>query len=68
MNMSNPNTEIARQIVECFEDILDAKGITIPCSSEREENERNMGDGSPIYGTEYGDLCELIVSILDDCK
>lgn len=62
--MSNINEEIARVIVECFEDLLERKGIEIPCASESEEKDRHTG-GAPIYGTEYGDLCETIVSILD---
>lgn len=63
-SMTNMNEEIARGIVECFEDLLERKGIEIPCESESEEKDRHDGDGAPIYGTEYGDLCETVAEIL----
>ena len=54
-------------ILEVFEDLLDSKGIEIPCEDEREQDERHDGgNDSKIYGTEYGELYDTIEAILED--
>lgn len=54
-------------ILEVFEDLLDSKGIEIPCEDEREQDERHDGgNDAKIYGTEYGELYDTIEAILED--
>lgn len=65
VSMSRPKPiytlEIARDIVELFEDLLDKHGIMIP------DNDREGLDGEAcLYGTTYGDLLESVESILVD--
>ena len=61
--------EKAIAILEVFEDLLDSKGIEIPCEDEREQDERHDGgNDAKIYGTEYGELYDAIEKILEDCK
>lgn len=56
-------------ILEVFEDLLDSKGIEIPCEDEREQDERHDGgNDAKIYGTEYGELYDAIEKILKDDK
>ena len=56
-------------ILEVFEDLLDSKGIEIPCEDEREQDERHDGgNDAKIYGTEYGELYDAIEKILEDGK
>ena len=60
------NLEIACEIVELFDDLLNEKGIEIPCSFESEEAERHLNDNeAKIYGSEYWDLVNKVQSILD---
>ena len=56
-------------ILEVFEDLLDSKGIEIPCEDEREQDERHDGgNDAKIYGTEYGEVYDAIEKILKDDK
>lgn len=56
-------------ILDVFEDLLDSKGIEIPCEDEREQDERHDGgNDAKIYGTEYGELYDAIEKILEDGK
>ena len=57
--------EIAYDIVEKFEELLDRKDIEIPCSDEEEQQERHWGDNdAKLYGMEYYDLIDEIEDIL----
>ena len=52
--------EYAIDILDCFEELLDEKGIDIP-SLDREGN-----DGEArLYGCEYADLEDCIVELLE---
>lgn len=54
-------------ILDVFEDLLDSKGIEIPCEDEREQDERHDGgNDAKLYGTEYGELYDTIEAILED--
>ena len=56
---------LAMQIIENFEDLLDEKGITIPCADKTEERERHDdGNEAKIYGTEYGELHDAVEETL----
>ena len=55
------NREIAIEIIETFEELLDSKDIKIP-SEEREGDE----DEACIYGTEYYELEDSIIKILNN--
>lgn len=56
-------------ILDVFEDLLDSKGIEIPCEDEREQDERHDGGNeAKIYGSEYGELYDAIEKILKDDK
>ena len=57
------NREMAANIIDEFEDLLDDKGITIP-SSDREGNE----DEARIYGPEYYELEDEITELLGGDK
>lgn len=64
--MSN-NREIACDIVELFDELLNQKGIEIPCESQHEEAERHLGNNeAKLYGLEFWNLVDQIQSILDD--
>lgn len=53
----------ATEILDCFEDLLDQKGIDIP------SEDRNGEDGEArIYGTEYFELEDMIVELLKEFK
>lgn len=57
--------ETATAIVEIFENLLEEKGIEIPCDDSTEENTRHDGGNtSKIYGTEYYTLMEQIQELL----
>lgn len=57
---------LAHNIIELFEELLDEKGIEIPCEFYGEQQERYRdGNDAKIYGTEYGDLYEKICLILE---
>ena len=54
MNLSN-------KIVEVFENLLEEKGIEIPCSDKTEESERHQdGNCAKLYGMEYFNLVDEI--------
>lgn len=56
-------------ILDVFENLLDSKGIEIPCEDEREQDERHDGGNeAKIYGSEYGELYDAIEKILKDDK
>lgn len=49
--------KLAIAIVELFEDLLDDKGIEIPCADEAEQEVRYQdGNTAKLYGMEYWDL------------
>ena len=49
--------DFAEEIVEIFEDLLDQKGIKVPCSDSEEETERQNDDNCAcLYGMEYWNL------------
>lgn len=53
--------ELANEIVELFEELLEENGITIPCKDEEEENERyNNGSFARLYGMEYWNLVDKV--------
>ena len=54
------NREIACEIIDIFENLLEEKNITIP-SKDREGNK----DESRIFGEEYYNLEEKITELLD---
>lgn len=57
--------ELACQIVEKFEDLLDEKGIKIPCEAVDEEDARDAdANDAKIYGIEYWNLVEDIENLL----
>lgn len=57
--------ETATAIVEIFENLLEEKGIEIPCDDTNEEKERHDGGNTAkIYGTEYYTLMEQIQELL----
>lgn len=57
---------LADMIVECFEELLDEKGIEIPCADETEQKDRyEGGNDAKLYGMEYWNLVEKIESMLD---
>lgn len=53
---------VAIDIIECFEDLLDEKDITIP-SEDRTGDEGE----ARIFGTEYYELEASIINILKSC-
>ena len=59
------NMEKASAIVEVFEDLLEEKGIEIPCQDEVEQRERYYGGNTAkLYGTEYYNLVDKILRLL----
>lgn len=57
--------DIAAQMVDLFEDLLDRKNITVPCSDENEEADRSDIDNSArLYGSEYSELLDDIEATL----
>ena len=59
------NMEKASAIVEVFEDLLEEKGIEIPCQDEVEPRERyDGGNTAKLYGTEYYNLVDKILRLL----
>ena len=56
---------LAMEILEDFEDLLDEKGIRIPCADDTEQYERyDDGNEAKIYGTEYGNLHDAVEETL----
>lgn len=62
----NLRCEFLNQIVECFEDFLNERGIEI----ENVEKAEAVADGEDpecicnLYGTDYGNLTEDVASVL----
>lgn len=56
----------AIEIIELFEDLLQEKGIEIPCEDPKEQRVRyNDGNDAKLYGMEYWELLDKIEEILD---
>ncbi len=52
-------------IMDAFEELLDAKGIEIPCANKEEQGGRHdSGNDAKLYGTEFGALYDTIEQIL----
>lgn len=57
---------LAHRIVELFEELLDEKGIEIPCKDTEEQKERYAdGNTAKIYGMEYWSLVDKIERLLE---
>ena len=57
--------KLATEIVELFEELLDQKGIEIPCKDEDEQNERHEGGNvAKLYGMEYYNLVSAVQYLL----
>lgn len=57
-DMIDGHRELARRIVEVFEDLLEAHGIIVPDADRPEDND------TPLYGCTYGDLVDRIEEVL----
>jgi hypothetical protein len=56
---------IATEIVQLFEDLLERKSIVIPCYDETEEADRRDNENAArLYGMEYYSLLEEVQGIL----
>lgn len=56
---------VAEELVECFEELLDAKGVFIPCEDEIEEKDRyEGGNEAKLYGMEYYNLVGELQEVL----
>ena len=56
---------LAIDIVELFDDLLDEKGIEIPCKDEVEQKNRyEDGNDAKLYGMEYWNLIDIIQAML----
>jgi len=61
----NKKSKLATEIVELFEDLLDEKGIEIPCADETEQKDRyEGGNDAKLYGMEYWNLIDAIQAML----
>lgn len=59
------NRSLAIDIVLLFDDLLDKKGIEIPCDDEREALERHYnGNEANLYGMEFWTLVDKIQRML----
>ena len=57
--------ELAARIVDLFDDLLDQKGIEVPCEDADEQAERHEGDNEAcLYGMEYWTLVDKIEEML----
>ncbi len=57
--------KLATEIVELFEELLDRKGIEIPCDDKDEQKDRNEGNNTAkLYGMEYLNLVSDIQNLL----
>lgn len=52
-------------ILDLFENLLDEKDITIPCSDQSEQAQREDDNDARIYGSEYFDLENSICNLLE---
>ena len=60
------NRSLSVDIVLLFDDLLDKKGIEIPCDDERETLERHFNDSdAKLYGIEFWTLVNKIEMILN---
>ena len=67
VNKMEKNRKLACEIVELFEDLLDKKGIEIPCDDELESLERHFdGNEAKLYGMEFWTLVDDVESILNE--
>lgn len=58
---------LSDEIIELFEQLLDEKGIEIPCEDETEQRDRYDGENAAkLYGMEYWDLVEKIENLLSN--
>lgn len=56
---------LAAEIVELFENLLDEKGIEIPCADEEEQRVRHDGkNDAKLYGMEYYNLEAAVLALL----
>ena len=54
----------AHEIVELFEELLDKKGIEIPCEDKTEQGNRySDGNDAKLYGMEYWNLVDAIENL-----
>lgn len=61
----NKKSKLATEIVELFEDLLDEKGIEIPCADKTEQKDRyEGGNDAKLYGMEYWNLIDTIQAML----
>ena len=70
---SDPKTalythDVAALVLERFEDMLEEKGITVPCADpdEQAERESDPDNGARIYGSEYSELLDGVESTVID--
>lgn len=57
--------KLATEIVDLFEELLDRKGIEVPCDDITEEKERHDGNNAAkLYGMEYFDLVSNVQNLL----
>lgn len=57
--------ELAARIVDLFDDLLDQKGIEVPCEDPDEQAERHESDNEAcLYGMEYWTLVDKIEEML----
>ena len=61
----NKKNKLATEIVELFENLLDEKGIEIPCKDETEQKDRyDCGNETKLYGMEYYNLIAAVQELL----
>ena len=59
--------KLATEVVELFENLLDEKGIEIPCKDLTEQKERHDGNNvAKLYGMEYFNLVSDVQSLLEE--
>lgn len=64
-NVTEEDMNLAKDIVETFEELLTDKDIEIPCSDEQEEVDRHTDENvAKLYGGEYWNLVSEIENIL----
>lgn len=70
MVRTEERVELLSQIVECFEDFLEERGIEVPTSQEekrREDPDWEEND-AVIYGMDFGELMESVADVLVSWK
>ena len=56
---------LVHEIMLLFDDLLEEKGIEIPCEDETEQaNRHDGGNESKLYGMEYWNLADKIESLI----